>query len=512
VEEELLSKEQVVDVIKFAQALYGMNGMNGVFNPDILNKNLSGINVNVKQPTVDELSKALNDPINNQDNLMGFNEWTQFNDMIFKKTIEYYSNLLSFDLSMYCSNAVKGDYKSKEYKEDIDRVYKFLDKFDYRAEFAKMVAQMVRKETVFVFFRQDSTNKYILQQIPQKYCRITGACEWTMMFDFDMSYFTNPATSVEQFPKCFEDYYIDVFGGNGAINQYTPLNTLGHRDGTYALWHQTDLKDGAWVFKFDSGTYANIPFLSPMIYDTLMSPIIRNMQKNKNIASAYSYLVGEIPFLQETKATKVDQFAVDLNTLGAFMRLLKDGLAETVKMAMLPSKEIDMFQYEDKNKEMYSNQLKSTSGLGNSASRMIYSEDRMGQFELQSAILTDGNMMSKIYSQFVNFLEYFINQKTRKYKFKFKLEGLNHDFHRKQRIDNVMKLAEMGVYLESAIASAYGFAPQEWKHMIEESKASGFKFESIHTKSDDNSSVGRKTNESKNEALTESGEKTVNSK
>lgn len=514
-----LSQEQVMEVVKFAQALYGGTGYGGynVFNPDILNKNLSGLNVNIKQPTLENLSQALDKPIDNQENLMGYNEWAELNDMMFKKVIEYYSNMLAFDLSVTCTN-VDGDYNHPNYKADKSKLYSFLDKFDYKHEFEKIVKQMVRRETVFTFFRNDKgASRYVIQQMPQKYCKVTGACEWTMLYDFDMAYFTNPSVTTAQFPKCFEDYYREVFSDGKSLLDYNPMNGLTRRDGTYALWHQTSPDDGAWVFKLDESMYGSLPFLSPMIYDVLVTPVIRNMQKNKNIASAYAILTSEIPFLQEAKATKSDQFSVDLGTLGTFLRLMKDGLSETIKVASLPAKEIDMFQYEDKNKEMYSYQLKSTAGMGVSANRLIYSDDKVGQFELENQILTDYNIMAKCYGQFQRFLEFFANKEVGskyRYYFKFRLEGSNYPFIRKKRTDEIMKLAEMGLPLKAMIGSCHGFAPQEFERMLEESKAEKFELQSIHTATEKGIAPtekgGKPTNESKDVPLTESGEKTKN--
>ena len=72
---------------------------------------------------------------------------------------------------------------------------------------------------------------------------------------------------------------------------------------------------------------------------------------------------------------------------------------------------------------MLTYQYKWFAGNGASANRMIYSDDKMSKDEVENAIVTDYNIVKKLYNQFDSFLDFYVNKKTRKYKFKFSLES-----------------------------------------------------------------------------------------
>lgn len=495
---EQLTEQQVWSTIAFASALSGMGAPN-VFTPSLLQQNLINLNNNPLKVNQENLEKALENYKTSGDKLSGFSEMLEATNMTYKKTIEYYSNILSFDLSISCENASGKDYRSQDYKSDLDRVYKFLDNFDYKSEFLKVVKNLLRGGVYYTWFRQDGKNGYCLQMLPQSYCRTTGYWEDGLLFDFDMIYFVQPATSLEAFDPVFKEYYEDIFGKNPeGLEKYIPTNPLNSRNGVYTTIHQTSPNDGAWGFKMDMSNFVNIPFLTPMLKDALNDDVVRKLQMDKNMLSAYAILAGEMRMLDDPKSGKVaNQFAIDPTTLGTLLSFVKAGLNENVKIASMPTEELEWFQFADNNKEMYANQLQISSANGASASRVIYSSDKMSQEEIRLAITNDSNMMKKLYSQFENFLNFYVNKKTRKFKFKFHFEGTNFEFEREARLDRIQSLADKGIVLnKSSWASAIGMKPQEFDRKLDEAHSGDFvdkltQLISIHTSSSGEDKKGR---------------------
>ena len=94
----------------------------------------------------------------------------------------------------------------------------------------------------------------------------------------------------------------------------------------------------------------------------------------------------------------------------------------------------------------------------------------MSQEEIRNAILSDYNVMRKVYAQFNNFLDFYVNQLTKHYKFKFMLDGSTYGFEREWRKEGIMKLAQTGIVLnETAFASAFGYDPVMFGYMLKES-------------------------------------------
>lgn len=250
--EELLTREQVDSVIEFAQALHSYSNW-GYYSPYLSNMLLQGLNNDSKIPSSDSIRKALADYRNSANEIQGYMEYTKYFDMLFSRTVMSYVNALSFDLQVVCTNAyTEEDYKSSEYQEDKRRIDSFVEKFNYKDEFRKVVNQLMLREAYYVWFRKTKWGnkgmKYALQILPQDRCMLTGYWEKGMLFDFDMTYFLQPGVDIDGFDPTFKKYYNRVFGsGGGNLLNYRPTNGLNDRTGTYAMWTQTSPEDGAWV-------------------------------------------------------------------------------------------------------------------------------------------------------------------------------------------------------------------------------------------------------------------------
>lgn len=481
-EKQLLSREEVDIVLEFAQALYGYNQY-GFFSPELANSLLQRLNNTATQPTADSIRDALSNYQENAENLQNYMDFVQFYDMIFARTLKSYVNALSFDLQIVCTNAyTSSDYESDEYVADYKRVYDFLNKFRYKDEFRKIVQQLMLREVYYIWFRKvkwgnKENMKYAIQILPQQYCMLTGYWEKGMLFDFNMQYFLQAGVDIDGFDPAFKKYYKRVFGeGASEMKNYIPTNPLRDRSGTYSMWTQTSPNDGAWVFKFSPDNFNCTPFLAPLLKSAITDDEIQQLQYNKDIAEAFGILAGEIPLFDNAKSgTQPDQMAFNPKTLGGFMAKAKSGLGSTIKLAALPIKGIDFYQFEDKNDDMYSTQLQTTASTGTGISRVIYSTDRMSNAEVDAALNEVYQTMKPLYYQFGNFLDFYVNKITKKYKFRFVFDGSTYTNEKEARFDKLMKLADKGIVLSSsAFASAIGIEPQVFDAMLQESKFSGW--------------------------------------
>ena len=76
--------------------------------------------------------------------------------------------------------------------------------------------------------------------------------------------------------------------------------------------------------------------------------------------------------------------------------------------------------------------------------------------------------MKPLYYQFNQFLNFFINKKTVKYKFEFNLDGLDRQWDREKRQNTLRNYADKGIVLDSTIwASAFGISPQAFQRSME---------------------------------------------
>ena len=194
---EVLSAEQAEWLkeiaVAFSDTLLNVNNINSIYTPSLLNQNLINLNNNPKTPTYNKLVEALNNAKFKARDLQAYQEWMDLAEITFKRLLEYYSNILAFDLSYTCINVKnKDEYKTAKYKKDKQKVEDFLIKFNYKKEFLKVVRQVMRSETAFYWLRNNddlNDSAYTLQLMPQEYCLITGAWEKGYLYDFNMNYF-----------------------------------------------------------------------------------------------------------------------------------------------------------------------------------------------------------------------------------------------------------------------------------------------------------------------------------
>ena len=473
---EKISRSDVQDVIDFSS---GLMAMDGFYSPFLSNQLLTNLNNNPRLPSAESVKKALNDYKNSGEELQGFVEFASSFDMIFKRTLYSYANALSFDLQITCKNAyTDGDYKSDEYKKDRQTVDNFLTNFDYKKEFYNVLLNVLKRDTYFTWFRKTKTGnrgkmKFALQIMPQDYCMLTGYFEKGLLWSLNILYYMQPGVDLNGFDPSITKTYLRALE---TVDSYVPSAPLNDRKGSYAMWADVSPLDGAWAWKFDTSSFANNPFLSPYVANVLRSDEIGELQYNKDLIAASGILAGEIKLFDAAKSgQKANQFSIDPKTLGTFMSLVKKGLQSTIKAVAVPLENIKFFQFEDKNPNSYTNELTTTAGIGTGISRVIYSSDKMSNAELEAALNEVYQTMKPMYAQFNNFLDFYVNQMTSKYKFKFEFTGSNYPFEREARFDKLMKMADKGLVLNSsAWASVVGMNPVTFDRMLAESKYTGW--------------------------------------
>lgn len=478
--EDFVTREQLNDVLKFSQALY-LADIGGAYSPWMSNDILKSLNNNSKVPTFDDIKRALAEYKTSESNLQDYSQFMSHWDMIFQRTVMSYVNVLAFDMMIVPGDSMsREDYASDEYKKDKEKVYNFLENFDWKRSFRDILYQTFLNGVFFVNFRKTKWGtkgvKAAVQILPQDRCMITGAWDKGLLFDFDMNFFLQPGVDIDNYDPSFKKIYNRVFGPEAKYVNYIPSNPLNDRKGTYAYWTQLSPDDGFWAFKFDTSNFNSSPYLSPYLKDAFLNEELMELQRDKDIISAYGILAGEIKTFDSDKSQKANQFVIDPVTLGGFMAKVKKGLENRIKAAAVPLENIKFFQFNDNNTDMYTNQLSTSSGVGSGVSRVIYSSDRMSNAEVEAGITDQYNTMKPMYYQFENFMNFFIGKLRTKYKFKIVFDGCSYKFEREARMDRLTKMADKGLVLgSSAWAAAAGYDPIVFERMLEQGAYSDFK-------------------------------------
>ncbi|MBQ0114138.1 MAG: hypothetical protein KBT03_13495, partial [Bacteroidales bacterium] len=393
------------------------------------------------------------------------------------------------------------EYDSKEYKEDVQRVNKFLQNFDAKQEFRNATKNMLLNDTYFCWLRDSEgsfddeaidlsnedgivekrSSSFALQTMPQKFCKITG--EFTSknlkgksyLWDFNLNYFTNPNVNILN----YDPSLIKSFNENKATDELKSYIVGNQKEldkiNRYTMnsFVRTKVNNGAWVFKYDSSNANTVPPFAYLLKSVFNDDVVERLQKDKDIISANAIILGEMKTRdKENVGNNKNAFTIDPKQVGALMKLARNGINKNIKQIALPLEETRLYQFADNNSNMYKNTLGSNAGLGAHNGAIIFSTEKLAQEEAQIASTIDYESIAKsVYPQFENFLNFFINKKTKKYKFRFTVKGSTLPFLRQKDIDNHMKFMDKGIQIPpQRIGTLLGYEMEEFECLMKEAK------------------------------------------
>jgi hypothetical protein len=464
-EEVLLTEKEVWDVVKFANAMSDMFGK-AYLSPAMINSRMKDLNLNPKAATEALLNTAMQDPKGNEEQLRQFSQNFELSSMVYKRLLTYLSNMLAFDIT-YTNNGEKEDYSKPRFQRDSKSIEKFLDDFDYKKEFRIVVREMLRNDAYFGIFRK-AGEKHVLQELPVDYCKITGRWSNGFLFSFNLHWFIQPGVDINMYPDFFKEKYNEYFN-KAEKREYNPtLSPEARGDSSWGYWVDIPTDIGV-CFKLTPELATQLPYFTPLFSDLVLQSLMRNLQKNVNMANASKLIMGQVPLLdRDVKATVKDTIAISPDLLGKFMALVKTALSDSVNIASAPLEDLQEIEFEANN-DLYDKYLRTALASSGINTNLIFSSDiKPNVIETQLSLNVDEQMMSSTYEQFEDFMNYFANKETEYFKYSFRFEGTNFDVNRDKRLDYAMRLFDKGIVLPQKIAAAIGIKPHHLRrHMIE---------------------------------------------
>jgi len=471
-EKVLVPEEDVWNVLEFAKAFGYSNAM---LTPLLVSQRLKDITLNSAQATEAKLIEAMNAPKDNEKALQSFSQDFEIQSQVYKKLLSYLGNFLAFDMSYECTNVSKAEeYKSPAYRKDLDVFKKFVDGFDYRKEFTVAVNEMLRNEAYFCAPRT-MDNRMTLQELPSSvdYTMIDGHSIDGLTFSFNMYWFIQPGVDLLMYPEFFQKKFKSLWS-SGVLSKYVPSISANLRGQSSWVYWQPVPNDVGWVFKFNPYIATRVPYFAGLFLDLIQQPLIRALQKNINMSAASNMILGQIGMLKDTMSKEKNQFSITAEKLGNFLSVVKAAVGESIKVAAAPLENLQAVSF-PANNEVYSSFLKTSLATSGINTNLIFTSDvRPNSTESQLSLNVDEQMMFALYPQFESFMNFHINKKTKKYKFKVHFEGSQFFNNRAERFDKQMSLAEKGIVMPHKIAASIGMNPFEFQRNMDEARALGW--------------------------------------
>ena len=501
-EEVLLEEEtQEWNMMDFYAGLYGqLKGFNMPYDAIVENNNLIDLNNNPKIPSYESLRNAIINYKDNAELLQDFSEFMKAWDTLYAKIIDVKLSMLSFDVSWVVDRYMIKDPKelsSKEFQDDYRRVCKFMSKFKSKQEFREVAENMLISDTYFCWLRDSygtfsddelelddnykvkRSQNFALQMMPQEYCKITGSSVYpkTFLWDFNVDYFDNAWVNVNNYDPSLKQAYESIVGNKqlrSFVNSNGELNKISKSFDGYV---RTRVSSGAYCFKYDTSNFNAVPPFAKLMREAFTSDELAKLQRSKDALSANALILGEMKTKKDDKiGNEKNSFIIDPKQVGTLLKIARNMVNNAnIKQIALPLEETRLYQFNDMNPKMVDNRLTTIAGQSISSGTMIYTDEKMGQFEQQNALALDYHSVAdRIYPQFENFLEYFVNKKTKKYKFKFRVDGSTLPFLRQDKLDNQIKLSNMGIQADiSKMSALMGYDSNELEAMMMMAKYGG---------------------------------------
>lgn len=434
---------------------------------------MQNINMNPVEATISGLEKALANPKDSEDILRDYSTFIENNNMYYKRLIRYFSDMSAFHISFDCINAQKdSDYNSKQFKQDIGVLDDFISKFNSKEEFQKIFRQLIRQGVFYGVLRK-SEDKYTIQELPPKFCKITGRHAYGLLFDFNMQWFIgNYGVDIGMYPKIFRKMYRDVFDENSPT--YNPSKKITNRNSRYMYWHQTSPVDGFWAWKISPELATIVPYFSPMFPGFSYSSVIRGLQNDKYFIAASKLLVGIIGFNKDAKSGQVaNQVNITPDMLGKFMGVARKGLNKQIGLVALPMDSIQTVDFSESSDNIEIDYTKNLSNQSISSSQMLYTTEKLNSHQSKLASAVDNAFISSCYSMFSNFVEYYVNLQTKKYKFRIRFDDV-YTPDDQERVSRLFKdYAQIGIVDIQLAARALDMTPFELSRHMSITKSMG---------------------------------------
>ena len=228
--------------------------------------------------------------------------------------------------------------------------------------------------------------------------------------------------------------------------EYNPKGNIDKRHSSFVYWIDVSPKDNFFCFTIDDGLATLVPYYSGLFADLDMQPVMRALEKDKAMIAAQKLLVGIIDTLENVKSGAVaNQFKINPKDIGRFLSLVRQSLDKSIGVATLPVKEVEVVDFNVEAQNRYKNYMANIASNAVASSAPMMSENKLNSFEAQLALCIDQNFVKGLYGQFAAFLSYYVNQRTKKYKFKFTFHDTNDVLDRNRRLETFSKMASMGI-------------------------------------------------------------------
>lgn len=160
--------------------------------------------------------------------------------------------------------------------------------------------------------------------------------------------------------------------------------------------------------------------------------------------------------------------------LGKFLAVARKGLNEQIGLVALPVDNIETVDFDVDDNNIVTDYIQALSQQGIASADVLMSNNKLNSHQSKLASAIDGNIIRSLYKSFADFIDFFVNSRTKKYKFHVSFHDINVPDDRAERENRFKTNAAMGIVDIQYAARVFDLNPFEFERRLAMSKASNF--------------------------------------
>ena len=408
------------------------------------------------QYTKENIKTYMQSPYANVDNIREVSRFLMRCSMVYKKIIEYTSQMPDFYYNLIYKSDLTKKIKKSEFMKKYQDVSSSLNYIKFKKEFSSAIATSLRDGVFYGFCYDDDIESFFIQALDPKYCKIGGITDGgEYVVYFNAAYFDtgNNKEFITGIPS-------GEYQGEGAWNDVFV-------DGYNA--YKTNGRDYQWFMLPPEKTLCLIasddvdelyPYYMPLMISLLDLIDLEQIIADKTELENYVLLVSKIPLMQKTE--EVDDFAVSLDLVESMQNMINEVVPSLVGTAYSPC-DLDVVHFNNSSEAKDTDKLaQSMSNLFNNMglSQLVVSGGAStNSVGLKHSIQVDESLSMK----FVERLEMWVNNYMKlnlSEDFIFKFHKIGY-FSRDEYVTKLKDAATLGLPVKTAYGTSLGYTPYE---------------------------------------------------
>ena len=160
--------------------------------------------------------------------------------------------------------------------------------------------------------------------------------------------------------------------------------------------------------------------------------------------------------------------------LGKFLAVARKGLSEQIGLVALPVDNIETVDFDVDDNNIVTDYIQALSQQGIASADVLMSNNKLNSHQSKLASAIDGNIIRALYKSFADFIDFFVNSRTKKYKFHVSFHDINVPDDRAERENRFKTNAAMGIVDVQYAARVFDLNPFEFERRLAMSKSSEF--------------------------------------